>query len=134
MVLCPYCADSVADTDDHVFPQFLGGLRTIPACGPCNSTFGHTFEGAVAKMLEPAYVQLAKLGVPLPERERWWKRAHEVDGVKVDLGVGPEGIKARSSHPIIETDENGEITGAYFESEHELEEFKRTMAVGRAHV
>src|ERR1035438_4810923 len=98
MVLCPYCTESVANTDDHVFPQFLGGSRKIPACGPCNHMFGHTFEAAVARMLEPAYVQLAKLGVPLPERERWWNRAYEVDGVKVDLGVGSAGIKARSSY------------------------------------
>lgn len=67
MAGCPYCGSDFADSDDHIFPAFLGGKRTMPACRACNSRFGHTFEAQVAGTLEPIYVQLAKWGVPLPK-------------------------------------------------------------------
>src|SRR5439155_1178377 len=46
VLLCPYCAERPADSDDHVFPQFLGGKATILACTTCNNTFGHSFEAS----------------------------------------------------------------------------------------
>jgi hypothetical protein len=127
MSLCPYCGQIITEpSGDHVFPKFLGGERTIAACRACNSKFGHTFEGEVARALEPIYVQLAVWGVPLAPRGRWWKSAHQVDGAVIDLSVGQDGLEARSSHPIILKDTEGAVTAAYFESDEELERFERT--------
>ncbi len=89
---CPYCGGGLADSADHIFPEFLDGSRTIAACRSCNSKFGHTFEARVARALDPIYVQLAVWGVPLPERDRWWRAAYEVDGAHLDLAVGPSGV------------------------------------------
>ena len=125
MVWCPYCGQVATDLSaDHVFPNFLGGERTIQACRPCNSKFGHTFEGRVADALEPVYVQLAYWGVPVAARERWWRSAYRVDGAILDLSVGRDGLQARPSHPIIEKDRDGTVTAAYFEKEQDLERFE----------
>jgi len=126
MVTCAYCGESTTDPSvDHIFPQFLGGERTIHACRSCNSKFGHTFEGKVADALEPIYVQLAYWGVPLVARQRWWRSAYCVEGATLDLAVGSQGLLARSSHPIIIKDGAGSVTAAYFERERDLELFQR---------
>ena len=39
----------MCDSDDHVFPKFVGGRTAVAVCTNCNSTFGHTFEAATAK-------------------------------------------------------------------------------------
>lgn len=123
MHCCPYCGCHAADSADHIFPRFLGGRRTVKACRSCNSVFGHTFEAKVARELEPLYVQLAKWGVPLSERQQWWRSAFKVEGALLDLGVGPNGVKARANQPIIERDANGEIAAAYFTNEDDLGRF-----------
>src|SRR5258708_15063525 len=76
--ICLYCSERPADSDDHVFPRFLGGKRTVAACRVCNSKFGYIFEGPAARELEPIYVLLAKWGVPLSPREQLWRNAFEV--------------------------------------------------------
>ena len=128
MVTCPYCGTGAADSEDHVFPQFLAGRRKIPACRLCNSTFGHTFEATVADALEPIYVQLAAWGVPLQERVRSWNAAYEVDGVRLDLFVGATGVKARSPAPIVIEGPDGSVAEAYFVDSKGLERFRRVRA------
>ena len=126
---CPYCGEDFTDlSNDHIFPRFLGGERTIVACRSCNSKFGHTFEGDAAEILERMYVQLAIWGVPLPVRDRWWRSAYEVEGATLDLRVGREGIHARSNRPIIQKDEAGAVVAAYFERERDLEQFERVSS------
>lgn len=46
--LCPYCGVRQTNSDDHVFPEFLGGRATIRAWKPCNDVFGHSIGGAVS--------------------------------------------------------------------------------------
>jgi|SRR5579859_998625 len=59
---CPYCLTRPRDSRDHVFPEFLGGTRTIRACQSCNSQFGSDFEGFISKQLEPVIVALSFSG------------------------------------------------------------------------
>ncbi len=52
MELCPYSQPTYTEfTDDHIFPQYLGGRRTIRVCKQCNNVFGHTFEGRASRQL-----------------------------------------------------------------------------------
>jgi len=129
MSVCPYCGVGPADSADHIFPKFLDGRRTIAACRSCNSKFGHTFEAQVANALDPVYVQLALWGVPLPERERWWRAAYEVDGARLDLAVGPSGVRAQSSASIIVKDSAGKVMEAYFVNPKDLARFESTRQV-----
>ena len=43
--LCPYCTreigtDGVIPSDEHVFPEYVGGRVTVPACKDCNNRIG----------------------------------------------------------------------------------------------
>lgn len=78
-------------------------------------------------MFLPVYVQLAKWGVRLPNRNTWWRGAFEVDGALLDLTVGEHGVQARSSRPII-VEQDGRIEEAYFENQKEFERFIATMS------
>lgn len=127
MARCPYCCANSTDSRDHIFPRFLGGTRTIPACRACNSKFGHSFESEAARELEPIYVQLAKWGVPLPPREQVWRNAYDVEGVALDLSVGTYGVRASSGKPIIVRDDSGSIIEAYFPDPASLARFNETV-------
>ncbi len=138
MTLCPYCGSEMLPnvegrnclegiTSDHVFPEFLGGRRSISACRSCNSRFGHTFEGQAARLLGKVYVWLAVHGVPLPQANRWWQGACEAEGTRLDLAVGPQGVTARATRPILVHDEHARIDEAYFANGAELGRFLRTM-------
>jgi HNH endonuclease len=35
--MCPYCQGNLSNSDDHIFPQFLGGRATVKACLLCNN-------------------------------------------------------------------------------------------------
>ena len=53
---CPYCLVHPQDSDDHVFPDFLGGTRKVQSCTKCNNDFGGRFEGPVSQDLAPVIV------------------------------------------------------------------------------
>ena len=84
---CPYCRSREATSGDHIFPAFLGGHQTVPACRQCNSSFGASFEGRLHRDLAPMQVILASNGYALPNRELTWRGAYEdpADGTKYDL-------------------------------------------------
>src|ERR1019366_7642730 len=64
--VCPYSEPPYdVFTDDHIFPQFLGGRRTIRVCRSCNSFFGHSFEGAASKQLKRLQVFISNFGLDL---------------------------------------------------------------------
>lgn len=127
-MICPYCCSQITEpSSDHIIPRFLSGRKTIQACKTCNSRFGHGFEGKAAQLLLPLYVLLAKWGVRLPEGNQWWRAAYELDGAKIDLAVGSDGVKARAIHPIIVKNESGEIREAYFDDNEQKEQFLRTI-------
>jgi hypothetical protein len=64
--VCPYCLERPRDSDDHVFPEFLGGTKTVRTYTPCNSEFGHRFEGPVSNDLAPVIVVLSFSGYKHP--------------------------------------------------------------------
>lgn len=84
--VCPYCLGRPRDSDDHVFPQFLGGTKTVRACKPCNHGFGHRFEGPVSSDLAPVVVVLSFSGYKHPRvvvYQRAWTDAET--GIEYDL-------------------------------------------------
>ncbi len=83
---CPYCLVSSRDSDDHVFPDFLGGTRKVQCCTKCNNSFGHRFEGPVSRNLAPFVVSLSFSGYKhkrLVVHERAW--IDETTGIEYDL-------------------------------------------------
>jgi hypothetical protein len=72
---CPYCNIREMASDDHIFPQFLGGRQTIRTCRECNNRFGHTFEAEVSKDLAPLVVTLRRSGLK-PRAYFQWKKAY----------------------------------------------------------
>ncbi|HEY1760701.1 MAG TPA: HNH endonuclease [Bryobacteraceae bacterium] len=115
-------------TEDHIFPEFLGGRRTILACRSCNTNFGHSFEGVAADLLIRPYVQLAVWKVPLPKTNQWWNRACRISETELHLSVGEHGIEAKATKPIIIRDESGEIDEAFFPDKIGREKFLKAMA------
>jgi len=104
---CPYCRERQADSDDHVFPEFLGGFATIRACATCNSGFGHRFEGPVAHALAPLIVFLSFSGYRHPRhvvhRKAW---IDETNGVEYDVDTTFRSRPSRAR--VVEND--GKIT------------------------
>jgi HNH endonuclease len=82
--LCPYCKERERNSQDHIFPEFLGGTRTIGACKECNDVFGHSSEGPVCKNLAPFAVMLRKSRIKAP-RYAIWRKALVHEGIEWDL-------------------------------------------------
>ena len=123
---CPYCTCQVKEASgDHIFPQFLGGTRKIACCKACNSTFGHTFEAEAAKPLQDLFVLLATHKVPMKSSHASWRRALVRDGMEFDLSVGPAGVKAELSKPVIRKDASGNENEAVFATRKRAEQFAR---------
>jgi HNH endonuclease len=110
---CPYCAIRPRDSDDHIFPDFLGGTLTIRSCTYCNNTFGHTFESAVLSDLAPIMVVLRSAGLAAP-RYAVWKKAKVHEGVEIDIDTD---LKSNISQSTVEKDERGIFRSGTFQSE-----------------
>jgi hypothetical protein len=108
--LCPYCGVRPRNSDDHVFPEFMGGKTTVRACKPCNDLFGHAFEGPVSNDFAPTVVMLRRGGLHSP-RHVVWRRAVKRDGIDYDLDSD---LQMTPSDPRIERDEQGSIKQAVF--------------------
>ena len=65
MPLCPYCRTMLDQISrDHIFPNFMGGSRTIPACAQCNNrVFGARFEAKAARQILGFQLMLTSLGL-----------------------------------------------------------------------
>jgi hypothetical protein len=90
--VCPYCLLRPRDSDDHVFPDFLGGTTTIRTCTQCNNKFGHRFEGPVSKDLAPIIVFLSLSGYK-HGRLVIYERAYVGDfsGTEIEYDMDSEG-------------------------------------------
>src|SRR5713101_24001 len=108
--LCPYCGVRLQTSDDHIFPDFLGGKTTIRACKPCNDLFGHAFEGPVSNDFAPAVVMLRRGGLRSLRRVVW-NRAIQKEGIDYDLDSD---LQLTPTNPSIERDEKGSIKRAVF--------------------
>lgn len=122
---CPYCKELDRNSDDHIFPAFLGGTATIRVCKSCNDTFGHDFEAAVAENLGPLQVFLRACGLKAP-RSILWKRAFvdETSGVELDLDSE---LRARPSKPQIPNETSKGSRQAIFRNRKEAQRFLDTL-------
>ena len=110
--MCPYCNERERNSDDHVFPEFLGGRTTIKICKQCNDKFGHSFEAAVSEDIAPVTVFLSACGHKAP-RKAIWKGCFidKETGIKYDLDTN---LTAIPSSPRIERDQNGIFVRAIY--------------------
>jgi HNH endonuclease len=120
---CPYCDSRPRDSNDHIFPDFLGGTTTIRSCTQCNNTFGHTFESAVLSDLAPIMVILRSLGLAAP-RYAIWKRAKVHEGVEIDIDTN---LVSNISQTVIAKDEFGRFKSGSFQSEKEAKKSLRGL-------
>ena len=85
MDLCIYCRTNPASSKDHIFSQFLGGKRSVPACNDCNNkVFGGGFEGRVSKMFLPLMLHLTSAGATFKRRLLWKNARVDSAGAKWD--------------------------------------------------
>jgi hypothetical protein len=102
---CPYCHVRPAESDDHVFPQFLGGKAKIQACTDCNNTFGHTFEGTAAGHFKNLMLLFRRCGMPTTKPMVW----HDIvltDGERYNID---QDLKAVLTDPVVQKDDHGKI-------------------------
>jgi hypothetical protein len=124
MNICPYCNIGEAKTDDHVFPQFLGGRKTIPACNDCNNTvFGGGVEGRASASLKQFMFLLRLCGMPPPKPQQWKNIPF---GAKGNIHVD-ENLRATPAEPKIERDDTGRIKRAWGSLQH-VEQIQHYLA------
>ena len=116
---CPYCGRPMAErSDDHVFPQFMGGVQTIDCCKRCNDRFGHEFEAQAAQWFQKLHFYFATQGLHLKVPQIRWKDAFEQDGRRYDAVFQDGEAKFTLSRPVVSVD-NG-ILNAKFGSRKQL--------------
>jgi HNH endonuclease len=119
--LCCYCNSRECTSDDHIFPQFMGGKKTVRACKPCNDRFGHTFEATVSSTLAPLVIKFREAGIISPRRVVW-KRAFQREGIDFDLDSD---LKAQPSKAVVSRDESQKFIRGIFPSEKAAASFLR---------
>ncbi len=120
---CPYCRQEIVERSrEHIFPEFLGGTRCIPACKPCNDTFGNGFEARAASIFHPFYIFLNSWGLPVTVQGPRWRNAYAVDGQSMDLRIGSDQPIMTASSPIVLKEQKGQLR-AEFRSEQEVRRF-----------
>lgn len=127
---CPYCLSPIViPSDDHVFPRFLEGRKTIACCKPCNDRFGHTFEGSVSRMIKAMRVSMRTWGLKLAGPIESWANAYEYEGRKFDISSDGVGTKLRLGTPIPDTSPDGStravLFGSYSEAERAVQNVQR---------
>jgi hypothetical protein len=116
---CPYCGQPmVVRSEDHIFPQFMGGARTITCCKPCNDRFGHRFEAEAAQWFQKLHFYFATQGLPLRVPQIRWKEAFEQDGQPYDAVFEDGEAKFTLSRPIVSIDKG--VMNARFGSQGQL--------------
>jgi hypothetical protein len=70
---CPYSEPPFGKfTNDHIFPDFLGGRKSIRVCRDCNSGFGHSFEAKAAAQIKRMQVFVSHSGLDLSRAPATW--------------------------------------------------------------
>jgi HNH endonuclease len=131
---CPYSDPPFEQfTDDHIFPQFLGGRATIRVCRECNSRFGHSFEGESARQIKQLQVFISHFGLDLTRSPATWPSALTVADRTYDLKSGPSGVQYELARPIIRRDDSGNIVSGVARSRQEANRLARDLvAKGKA--
>lgn len=115
---CIYCDAHEENSDDHIFPQFMGGSSVIPACRECNSSFGSSFEAGVSSELAPTVVALSLSGVKPKKVVVFRKALQGKHGNWFDLNSEGEGWP---STPAIERANDGHVVRGFFRSQREVD-------------
>jgi hypothetical protein len=116
---CPYCGRALIErSEDHIFPQFMGGTRTIACCKPCNDRFGYKFEAQAAQWFQKLPFYFATQGLHLKVPQIRWKEAFERDGRHYDAVFENGEAKFTLSQPIVSTDKD--VMNAQFGSQGQL--------------
>jgi hypothetical protein len=110
--VCPYCqrrptgAGQDVYSDDHIFPESMGGKKTIRAGKSCNDKFGHTFEAQnVEETIIPLSMMLGRAGVPIALQNVKWKNAIKTpDGQVYNLSLTGKGLQPESAKPLVKRD------------------------------
>ena len=107
---CPYSDPPFGElTDDHIFPQFMGGRAKIRVCRECNSRFGHSFEAESARQIKRLQVFISHFGLDLTLNAASWPSALVVGDKTYDLRAGPNGVQYELARPVIRRDDSGMI-------------------------
>jgi hypothetical protein len=126
--VCPYSAPPFGEfTNDHIFPEFLGGRRSIRVCRDCNNRFGHSFEANAAAQLKRMQVFVSHFGLDLTHAPATWPAALDIEGTSYDLKSGPDGVQYELARPIILRNEAGEIIGGRARSRSEAKKVAASL-------
>jgi HNH endonuclease len=121
--VCPYSDPPFGEfTDDHIFPEFLGGRRWVRVCRNCNSRFGHSFEATAATQLRRLQVFVSHFGLDVTRTPATWPSALEMDGTTYNLKSGPSGVQYELARPVILRNEAGDVIGGRARSRSEAEQ------------
>lgn len=116
--VCPYCGKPIVKrSEDHIFPQFMGGKRTIVCCKTCNEKFGFRFEAQASRWFQRLHFYLATQGLRLKVPMVRWKGAFEQDGLLYDAIFEDGEAKFTLARPIISIDRDRGILNAKFGSD-----------------
>ncbi len=125
---CPYSDPPFSEfTDDHIFPQFLGGRATIRICRECNSGFGYSFEAESAKQIKRLQVFIAHFGLNLTRTAATWPSALKIGDTSYNLKPGQNGAEYELTHPVIRRDISGNIVAGQCRSKAEAEQLARNL-------
>jgi hypothetical protein len=128
MEICPYSQPPYGEfTDDHIFPQFLGGRKTIRVCKKCNNTFGHTFEGRASNQLKRLQVFISHFGLDLTRTSGTWPASLKIGDDTYDLLSRPEGVQYALGKPTIRKDAEGRIVGGKARSVSEAKQIEKGL-------
>ena len=109
---CPYCRSNDADSDDHIFPAFLGGKATVAVCTNCNVKFGHTFEAAASRHFKDWMFVFRRCGMQPPKPMVWKGTALDSSGTRYDID---QDLKATLTKPRIDRDDAGRLKHVYWD-------------------
>jgi hypothetical protein len=115
---CPYCGKTIVKrSEDHIFPQFMGGKLTIVCCKSCNEKFGSRFEAQASQWFQKLHFYLATQGLRLKVPMVRWKGAFEQDGHLYDAQFEDGEAKFTLARPIVSIDKDRGILNAKFGSD-----------------
>jgi len=101
---CVYCGIQRKLSDDHIFPQSIGGTYTIRACEKCNNEFGSKFESKAFDDLKSVLFSFRVCGI----KEIWNTRIKQLNVDTIEYSIN-ESFDFIPSKPEFSTNEKGEI-------------------------
>lgn len=95
-----------ASSEEHIFPQFLGGRKSIPACSRCNCRFGASFEASAFKEFSNWTFMFRLCGLRPAVNTVWREIVQDQEGNYYDFN---QDLQGGLSKPLIRKDETGKL-------------------------